>query len=173
MRILYVTKESPLFPAGGIGTYLGYMAQAMADAGHEVYLFTWAEHAHRMLTSAYAPFKPQHVHIEWIDPSNVWRHTPVASFNHALATYLRARIRHCVESWDIDVIEATDFLASALTYFQDVQTRRADRARFCVTYNHGFIEDFHEADQIDISRAGLNNLLAEPSGSNATSATWW
>ena len=42
MRILYVTNESPIFPAGGIGTYIGSMAAAMTAAGHDVYLLTWA-----------------------------------------------------------------------------------------------------------------------------------
>jgi hypothetical protein len=79
MRILYVTKESPLQPSGGIGTYVDYIARAMAASGHEVFLFTWVDSEDYRAVIDYGPFRSDHVRIERIDRNRVWRQTPYAS----------------------------------------------------------------------------------------------
>lgn len=161
MRILYLTRESPIFPSGGIGTYLGYMVEAMERAGHEVFLFTWADRKTFTPPADVAPFRRDRVHIELIDEHEVWREVPIGSKNLSLATYLAPRIEPVLRDWGIEVIEATDFLSPALALFQALQTRAGNENLLCVTYNHGFIEDFYEADQIRVPEAVRTDLVCE------------
>ena len=159
MRILYVSRETPLAPAGGIATYLEYMVPAMEAAGHEVFLFSWTEAERPARPLRHAPFRADRVHIEAVDPREVWRICPVPAHNLFLSTWLSDRIAEKVRDWDIDVVEATDFLAPCLTAFQAMQARRGAADRLFVTYNHGLIEDFYEADQLSLTAAArLNNL---------------
>lgn len=161
MRILYVSRESPLYPAGGIATYLDYMARAMQAAGHEVFLFAWSDQEPFVRPQKFGPFKPENVHVEPIQPSEVWRHYPIDSFELALSTYLSDKIAAFARDWNVDVIEASDFQSPALRLFQSIQTRRGNEDTLCVTYNHGFIEDFYEADQLRMGREAVENNLGE------------
>lgn len=161
MRILYLTNESPVFPAGGIGTYIGCMAAAMAAAGHEVYLLTWTYEQDRKLPRSYAPFKEGNVKILWVKGDDVWRHFPHGPYNHAFSAYIAKILGERVNAWGIDVIEATDYLSPALIYFQEIQSSKQDREVLCVTYNHGFIEDFYDADQIYGTEQAKDDLVGE------------
>jgi len=159
MRILYVSQEAPFFPAGGIATYLSYMAPAMAALGHEVFIFSWSDDKSSQKILDVSPFKPENVHIEPINHDEVWRVWPVDSHNQMLASWLAPRIMEKIREWGIDVIEATDFLAPALTLFQEIQSSADSKDVLCTTYNHGFIEDFFEADQLRLpSDARFNHL---------------
>lgn len=159
MRILYVSRETPLAPSGGIATYLEYMVPAMRAAGHEVFLFTWSEAQPFQRPVSYAPFAPENVHVEALDPRQVWRICPVEAHNLFVSTWLADRIAEKVRDWRIDVVEATDFLAPCLTAFQKLQAERGAHDQLLVTYNHGFIEDFFEADQLPLpGPARMNNL---------------
>jgi glycosyltransferase involved in cell wall biosynthesis len=161
MRILYVSKETPFTPAGGIATYLAHMVPAMRAAGHEAFLFTWTDARTAALPADTAPFDRDRVHVEHVDPDEIWRIVPVASRSLCLSTWLADRLLRRIEEWGIDVVEATDYLAPALTAFQRLQTRPGAARRLCVTYNHGFIEDFYEADQIAADRGAEIDHLCE------------
>lgn len=161
MRILYVSRETPLAPSGGIATYLEYMVPAMEAAGHEVFLFTWSEVQPFARPVRHAPFRRENVHMEAVDPKEVWRVCPVESHNLFIATWLADRIAEKIRDWRIDVVEATDFLAPCLTVFQALQNRAGARECLFVTYNHGFIEDFYEADQIPMREGARINHLCE------------
>lgn len=161
MRILYVSRETPLQPSGGIATYLEYMVPAMRAAGHEVFLFSWSEAQPYVEPADYAPFKPENVHIEPVNPHEVWRVLPVNSHNLFISHWLAERIIAKMREWQIDVIETTDFLAPGLTMYQQLQTRSGADQQLLVTYNHGFIEDFYEADQIGADERALTNHLCE------------
>jgi glycosyltransferase involved in cell wall biosynthesis len=161
MRILYLSRETPLHPAGGIATYLEYMVPAMRAAGHEVFLFSWSEARPYVEPDDYAPFKPGNVHIEPVNAHEAWRVFPVGSRNLVMSHWLADRIAAKIREWDIDVVEATDYLAPGLTLFQQLQTRAGADRRLFVTYNHGFIEDFFEADQIMLGRDARTDHLCE------------
>lgn len=159
MRILYVTREAPFFPSGGIGTYIGYMAEAMQAAGHEVFFLGWSEDAAEPLPADTRPFPPGHVHIHRYSARDAWRRTPVTGEDLVRTADLARVIARQVRDWRIDVVEASDFQAPALAFFEDVQTRSGNEAVLCVSYNHGFIEDFYEADQMRVpDSARINNL---------------
>ncbi|MBT9383264.1 glycosyltransferase [Pseudooceanicola sp. CBS1P-1] len=161
MRILYVSRETPFTPSGGIATYLEYMVPAMQAAGHEVYLFTWTEGPHALRLPDTAPFRRDHVHVEHLDPRQVWRQCPVPSHNLFMASHLADALHRVIAEWRIDVVEGTDFLAPCLTAYQGIQTRAGAERQLLVTYNHGFIEDFYEADQIDMDAGARMNHLCE------------
>lgn len=161
MRILYVSRETPLQPSGGIATYLEYMVPAMRAAGHEVFLFSWSEVQPYVEPADYAPFKPENVHIEPVNPHEVWRVLPVNSHNLFISHWLAERITAKMREWQIDVVETTDFLAPGLTMYQQLQTRSGADQQLLVTYNHGFIEDFFEADQYQWNEHARLNHLCE------------
>lgn len=160
MNILYVTNESPILPKGGIGTYLLYTARAMAQAGHNVYLLTWT-YEDVPQTISYSPFTPETVRILRVIGRNVWLQYPNGPYDHAFSNFLSTELSQCVEEWNIDVVEAADYLSPALAFFQDFQSRSSKRNVLCVTYNHGFIEDFYEADQIMPKRDAQDDLVGE------------
>lgn len=161
MRILYVSRETPLHPSGGIATYLEYMVPAMRAAGHEVFLFSWSEVQPYAEPVSYAPFKAENVHIEPVNPGEVWRVFPVNSHNLFISHWLAEKIIAKMREWQIDVVEATDFLAPSLTMYQMLQTRSGADRQLLATYNHGFIEDFFEADQIGLGHGARVNHLCE------------
>jgi glycosyltransferase involved in cell wall biosynthesis len=161
MRILYVSRETPLQPAGGIATYLDYMARAMRAAGHEVFLFSWTETPGLHAVDRANPFKAENTHVEVINAQEVYRTLSVVGENLYLGTYLSERIAQKMREWDIDVVEATDFLAPCLHLFQAMQTDAGADRRLCVTYNHGFIDDFFEADQMQSSHLNRIDNLCE------------
>ena len=121
MRILYVSYETPIHPAGGIATYLEYMAAGMQAAGHEVFLFSWTDAKDYVEPLDYTPFQRDHVHIERINKHEIWRVIPVDSENLYLATWLSERIQAKIKEWQIDVVEATDWLAPCLALYQEMQ----------------------------------------------------
>ncbi|QUS36085.1 glycosyltransferase [Falsirhodobacter algicola] len=161
MRILYVSRETPIHPAGGIATYLSYMVPAMRDAGHEVFLFSWTEGPGHGVPADTAPFPPGHVHLENVDLHEAWRCYPSPARNLFLANWLSQRIAAKVAEWGIDVIEATDYLSPCLDLYQNLQSASGADRQLCVTYNHGFIEDFYEADQIRLSPSSRIDHLCE------------
>ncbi len=161
MRILYVSADTPLLPKGGIATYLSFMVPAMRAAGHDVYLFSWTETQGVDLPQDTAPFAPDHVHVETFDFAEVRRSAPVTDVNLSRALHLQSALQRRVREWEIDVIEATDFQAPALSLFQQIQTRAGNARQLCVTYNHGFIEDYLEADYIVPPAGQQLNVLGE------------
>ena len=161
MRILYVSYETPIHPAGGIATYLEYMAAGMQAAGHEVFLFSWTDAKDYVEPLDYTPFQRDHVHIERINKHEIWRVIPVDSENLYLATWLSERIQAKIKEWQIDVVEATDWLAPCLALYQEMQASRLGRDKLLVTYNHGFMDTFFEADQVGVNQSNLVNQLCE------------
>ncbi|QDL91262.1 glycosyltransferase [Paroceanicella profunda] len=160
MRILYVTNESPLFPAGGIATYIGYMAEAMRAQGHEVFLLSWHFTDPGPVEDPW-PFAPENVRLLELSLERLRAKFPYGQHNLCTAQVLAPEIERLVGEWRIDVVEAPDFLSPALSFFQDWQTRRNRRDLLCVSYNHGFIEDFYEADQIGPKIGTQNDLSGE------------
>ena len=161
MRILYVSRETPLHPSGGIATYLEYMVPAMRNAGHEVFLFSWSESQPFARPIDYAPFKEENVHIESVNAHEAWRVFPVHGHNLFISHWLADRIACKVREWDIDIIEATDFLAPCLTLFQQLQTRNGAERQLLSTYNHGLMEIVFEADQLRYPDWSVLNNLSE------------
>jgi glycosyltransferase involved in cell wall biosynthesis/GT2 family glycosyltransferase len=161
VRILYVTNESPFFPLGGIGTYLSYAAKGMSEAGHDVYFLTWTYDDVLRDELVYTPFIQDNVRILKIAGAAVWQRFPNGPYNHGLANYLLPEIWDCVELWQIDVVEVADYLSPALAFFQDLQSRATGRNVLCVTYNHGFTEDFYDADQIAPKHEAQDDMVGE------------
>lgn len=161
MRILYLSGETPIIPAGGIATYLEYMAPAMQAAGHEIFLFTWTSEPEPTPSLEHSPFPPQNTWMVRIPRQALSARFPDAPPNHALAQYLLPTLLRCIEAWNIDVIEATDYQSPAIALFQHLQSSHQIHTRLCVTYNHGFIEDFIEADQIAVDTTKLIDLSGE------------
>ncbi|MEL6234819.1 MAG: glycosyltransferase [Pseudomonadota bacterium] len=161
MRILYVSSESPILPSGGAGTYISYMARAMEEQGHEVFLLTWIDSTRQARIKDYSPFRPDHVRLLTLDRRQMWREAPIESSDLVVSTFLQRRIAELVAEWRIDVVEATDFFSPALVFFQDLQTRAGNEATLCVTYNHGFIQDFYAADQLRVPRGVEIDLVCE------------
>jgi len=160
MRILYVTNESPIFPSGGIGTYIGYMASAMAQAGHEVFLLTWTYQPQNEQYN-YWPFTADTTHICYLDSRQVNKSFPHGPYNYAVSAILSDTIIKCAAEWRIDVIESADFLAPCLSAFQRIQSTRLHKKILCATFNHGFIEDYNDADQLASSVYTQNELTSE------------
>ncbi|WP_118134226.1 glycosyltransferase [Oceanicella sp. SM1341] len=160
MRILYVTNESPLFPAGGIATYIAYMAEAMRAQGHEVFLLSWHFRDPGPVED-FSPFEPSHVRILRLSLPRLHAKFPHSHHNIATSALLEPEIGRLVREWQIDVVEAPDFLSPALSFFQGWQSRADRPDLLCVSYNHGFIEDFYEADQIGPKIATQNDLSGE------------
>ncbi|MEM9049030.1 MAG: glycosyltransferase [Pseudomonadota bacterium] len=161
MRILYVSSESPLLPSGGAGTYIDYMARSMSAQGHDVFLLTWVDEAKRARIADYSPFQADRVRVLTLNRRQLWREAPVESSDLVLSTHLRRQIAQLVADWRIDVVEATDFFAPALPFFQDFQSRAGNQTTLCVTYNHGFIQDFYAADQLRVPRGVEVDLVCE------------
>jgi len=160
MRILYVTNESPIFPSGGIGTYIGYMASAMERAGHEVFLLTWT-YQPRSETYDYWPFKAESTRICYLNGVQVHKQFPQGPYNYAVSSILSEEIIKAALEWKIEVIESADFLAPSLRAFQHIQSSSLSRNILCSTFNHGFIEDYNDADQIASSVYTQNELTSE------------
>ncbi len=159
MRILYISKETPMAPVGGISTYLSYIVPAMRAAGHDVYLFTWAEE--KELLSDESPFPFENTWIRRISPGFLSRaaiHTPK---DEALATALLPDLLRCIDLWQIDVIEATDYLSPASALFSHMKSDAGHLHRLCVTYHHGFLEDFMEQDHDHPSVYRQNEFYGE------------
>lgn len=159
MRLLYVTYESPIFPAGGIGTYLANAARAMEAAGVEVYLFTWTYE--KAEVHDFTPFEHQRVKILRLNGADVWRKYPTGPYDYAVSNFIRQELAACVRNWRIDVVEATDYLAPVLAFFQDLQSQSGNQDLLCVSYNHGFIEDFYDSDQISPDSITQDQLSSE------------
>lgn len=160
MKILYVTKESPLLPAGGIGTYIGYAASAQRQIGNEVYLLTWSTKPVRKNALVAEPFKRENVKIVEFQDGQVWKKHPSVPLNHGISVELSETIDRCVKEWGIDVVEATDYLYPALHYFQKSRARGRKEV-LCVTYNHGFIQDVHEAARHRVGDWDTVDLVGE------------
>lgn len=143
-------------PAGGIATYLQYIVPAMRAAGHDVFLFSWCENHPSLRPMTYAPFEPDNVHIEFVNCHEVWRIIPVVSQNLFIAEWLSDKIIAKMREWEIDIVESTDYLSPCLTLYQKIQAKAGADRQILVTYNHGFIEDFFESDQI---RFGTNEKI--------------
>ncbi len=159
MRILYISKETPMTPRGGIGTYLGYIVPAMRAAGHEVYLFTWHDGAD--LQPQDSPFSLECTRIKRLSTAQVARASIWAAAEESLASALLPDLIQCIEEWQIDVIEATDYLSPATALFSYLKSRTAHQHRLCVTYHHGFIEDFFEHDHLQPPPNRQNELSGE------------
>ncbi len=161
MRIMFVSGETPLFPAGGIATYLCHIVPALKACGHEVFLFTFLDVTQYCVTKATSPFDPDNVHVEIIDVKVVHERYPSISHFHAVSNYLVAPLLDLVKKWEIDVIEATDYQAPCLALFQLLQTRIGAERQLLSTYHHGLGEVIFEADQIAYPNWAKANNLAE------------
>lgn len=159
MRILYISKETPLTPRGGIGTYLSYIVPAMRAAGHEVYLFTWVDWG--TLIADESPFPLENTWIKHIQQHAIARASINTPAEEALATALLPDLLKCIDLWQIDVIEATDYLSPATALFSFLKSKIEHQHRLCVTYHHGFIEDFFEQDHLRPPVHRQNDLCGE------------
>lgn len=160
MRILFVSGETPLFPAGGIATYLEYIVPALKKQGHDVFLFTYREYRTFVAPETSAPFDPDKVHIELINEVAVHRLFPSPSHFQSVSSYIARRLQEVVEQWEIDVVEATDYQAPCFALFQALQTLNGADQRLLSTFHHGLNEVVFEADQIGYPAwARANNLV--------------
>lgn len=161
MRVLFVSGETPLFPAGGIATYLEYAASALQSEGHEVFLFTWVEEGKNAAPVSYGSFKPENVHIQKISHRVVHEHFPSGSHFLSVSFWLSDKIASCADAWNIDVVEATDYQAPCMAYFQQHQTRANAACRVLSTFHHGLSEVIFEADQIGYPNWARANNVTE------------
>ena len=161
MRLLFVSSETPLFPAGGIATYLDYMVPALKAQGHDVFLFTFRDAETFVPPASVAPFDEDNVHIELINDRTVHTQFPSASHFQTVSHYLASRLMQVIEDHDIDVIEATDWQAPCLALFQALQTRAGAERRLFSTFHHGLSEVIFEADQIGYPQWARANGVAE------------
>lgn len=148
MRILFVSSESPLYPAGGIGTYLDYIAPALVAAGHEIFLFTWRPDTDKLPAQSFGAFRAENVHIEKINADHVHHTYPSRSHFQSMSCWISERLRKVVADWQIDVVEATDYQAPGWAYFTDTKVACSATSPLLVTYHHGLSEVMFEADQI-------------------------
>lgn len=161
MRILYISAESPLTPAGGIGTYLKYIVPSMLALGHEVFLFTWIKDQDAELYFQDSPFPAKNVWLVSRDEIGCLGAESPTRNNHAFGMAILPHVLRCIDEWNIDVIEATDYLSPALALFQHVNTTKATKSRLCATYNHGFVEDFFDSDYMRPTPEKLRDLSGE------------
>lgn len=161
MRILFVSSETPLFPAGGIATYLEYMVPALRAQGHDVFLFTFREEQGFVPPVSAAPFDKDKVHIELINEHRVHAKFPSRSHFQAVAYHLATRLMRMIEEQDIDVVETTDWQAPCLALFHALQSRAGAERRLFSTFHHGLSEIIFEADQIGYPDWALANGVAE------------
>ena len=161
MRILFVSSETPLFPAGGIATYLEYMVPALMEAGHDVFLFTFRDQRDYGKQGSFEGLSSDRIHIEWISDNAV--HDAFPSVSHDLSTsyYIADQIEDCVCKWNIDVVETTDWQAPCLALFQKLQSKKnADKVLLSV-FNHGLSQTVWEADQLGVPNWAQTNSLNE------------
>lgn len=161
MRILYISAESPLTPAGGIATYLKYIVPSMLMLGHEAFLFTWIKDQDADLYFQDSPFPAKNIWLVSRDEVGALDTEGPNKNNHAFGMAILPHLLRCIDEWNIDVIEATDYLSPALALFQHINTKRVAKSRLCVTYNHGFVEDFFDSDYMRPSPAKLRDLSGE------------
>ncbi|WP_101068329.1 glycosyltransferase [Roseovarius salinarum] len=161
MRILFVSSETPLFPAGGIATYLEYMVPALKSQGHEVFLFTFREESEFSFPREMGSFDQDKVHIEVFRESDVHEQFPSRPHFQSLSFYLANRLKSVIDGWDIDVVEATDYQAPCLALFQALQVKKGAERRLFSTFHHGLSEVIFEADQIGYQDWARANNLAE------------
>jgi len=161
MRILFVSSETPLFPSGGIATYLEYMIPALQALGHDVFLFTFRDRKDFGNQLPFSGLDKDRMHIEWLRDEDVHGQFPSRSHDQSVSYYISDRIKRCIDEWQIDVIEATDWQAPCLALFNILQCRKdADRRLFSV-FNHGLSEFIWEADQLPTPDWARANFLAE------------
>lgn len=161
MRILFVSSETPLFPAGGIATYLEYMVPALKSQGHDVYLFSFRDESGFFPPKTTEPFDKDKVHIELLSEINIHDKFPSRSPFQGASFYLARRLESFIDLWDIDVVEATDYQAPCLALFQALQTKKGAERRLFSTFHHGLSEVIFEAEQIGYPDWGVANNLAE------------
>lgn len=161
MRILFVTSESPIFPGGGIATYLSYMVPALKELGHELFLFTFRNANDYIHPSSFEPFDQEKVHIELVDDQPIHSKFPSPSHFQSQSHFLSRKLWDLVHDWEIDIIESTDYQAPCLALFQSIQTKRGSENRVCSTFHHGLNEVLFEADQICYPQWAIANNLAE------------
>ncbi len=160
MNVLYCTPESPLLPGGGIGTYVEYAAASMKAAGHRVHLMTW-KRPDQSLTGVTAPFDAQDTRVVEIAPEKVWEMFPAGPWSTALSQILRPEIERCVDDWDIDVVETSDYLFPAYAFFQAARTSRRYRHVVLSTFNHGLNAEAYRANQMFPDVASQHDLCSE------------
>lgn len=161
MNILFVSGETPLFPAGGISTYLNYIVPALRERGHSVFLFTFRKRDGFTPPSSTTPFDSDNVHIEQIADDTIHTLYPSSSHFQSTSFYLAQRLEKLIEQWKIDIVEAADFQAPCLALFQVLQTRPGAANRVLSTFHHGLGEVIFEADQIRYPAWARANNLAE------------
>ncbi|MGE6318932.1 glycosyltransferase [Pseudomonas oryzihabitans] len=160
MKILYVSPESPIFPSGGIGTYILNAAKVMQALGHEIYLYTWTYDRSYQVSDFY-PFKRDNVFIELIDGKDVWKDYPAGPYNHAFSMFVKDRILKIVDDTGCDVIESVDYLSPALMLFQEIRNSSRSKRVITSTFNHGLIEESYNASQISKSLAVACDIAGE------------
>jgi glycosyltransferase involved in cell wall biosynthesis len=161
MRILFVSSETPLFPSGGIATYLEYMVPALKSQGHDVYLFSFREESAFFSPETMEPFDKDKVHIEIIREKNTHMRFPSISNFQSISFYIARRLETFIDLWDIDVVETTDYQAPCLALFQALQAKKGSERRLFSTFHHGLSEVIFEADQIGYPDWAIANNLAE------------
>jgi len=159
MRILYITPESPLNSAGGIGTYIGYAVEAMIAAGHDVFIFTWTYSNKPIVYQI--PFNKNNTHVEYISGDSIWLKYPQGPYNHAFSQFICSKITEFIDYWDIDVVEATDYLSPALMLFSNKQILKNKKKIIKSTFNHGFIDEVYLASHQSKSLAVACDLAGE------------
>ncbi len=161
MKLMFVSGETPLFPAGGIATYLEYIVPALKDRGHDVYLFTFQKKEAFTPPPTTAPFDADKVHIELICDDTIHTLYPSLSHFQSVSFYLARQLEKRIHEWEIDVVEAADYQAPCLALFQILQSRPQATDRLFSTFHHGLSEVTFEADQIGYPGWARANNLAE------------
>ncbi|MFD1510681.1 glycosyltransferase [Lacimonas salitolerans] len=161
MRILFVSSETPLFPAGGIATYLEYMIPALQALGHEVFLFSFRDRKDFGKQIPFAGLQNDRIHIEWLTDDRVHSRFHSRSHDQSVSFYLADQIERCIDEWEIDVVEATDWQAPCLGLFYRLQSRAGAERRLFSVYNHGLSEFVWEADQLGTPDWARSDFLTE------------
>lgn len=157
-----VSPETPLFPAGGIATYVDHAIKARSMSGDDVFLLTWSYDCSQ--PAACDHLKEDQYEIIRIDPGNVWARRPDGPFNLAISEHLTPHLLSIIDEFGPDVIESTDYLAPLHHFLMLKRAGLLEReaARIpVVTYNHGLQWEVYRASACIPAAARHAELAAE------------
>jgi glycosyltransferase involved in cell wall biosynthesis len=159
LRILYVLPESEITGGGGIATYHRHARRAMAEAGHETYLFTWRIRGAALKEKSAGP----RARIVNVSKDLITKDFPGAPFNVALSFHLLPSLLKAITDFEPDVIESSDYMAPMYAFLVHRRAGLLDPklVRPVILYNHGMIREVFRANADFPNRWEQQQLVAE------------
>lgn len=146
MKVLLISPETPLFPAGGIATYIDHAIRAHVALGDEVFLLTWSYNLSK--PTKYKHLSKDHCEIVRIDSQEIWDARPSGPYDLALSEALTPHILEIINRFGPEVVESTDYLAPLHHFLMLKRAGLLDEkvARIpVVVYNHGLQWEVYRA----------------------------